>query len=45
MIRLTAALTLFSVYAFTMFFIASIPEAPYLQTAATTITEDASLTK
>jgi hypothetical protein len=44
MIRLTAALTLFSVYAFTMFFIASIPETPYLQTAAT-ITEDATLTK
>ncbi|WP_454851667.1 hypothetical protein [Rhizobium binxianense] len=39
MIRLTAVLTLFSVYAFTMFFIAAIPEEPYAQTAATQAVE------
>ncbi|WP_281408103.1 hypothetical protein [Rhizobium sp. P32RR-XVIII] len=44
MIRLTAVLTLFSVYAFTMFFIVAIPEAPDLQTAAT-LSVDATLTK
>jgi hypothetical protein len=44
MIRLTAVLTLFSVYAFTMFFIVAIPETPDLQTAAT-LSVDATLTK